>query len=31
VPLASTIPNGPFERLDEMSTVADELLHLLGR
>lgn len=31
VPLASTIPNGPFERLDEMSTVADELLHQLGR
>ena len=31
VPLAGTIPHGPFERLDEMATVTDDLLRLLGR
>jgi mitochondrial fission protein ELM1 len=31
VPLATTIPNGPFERLDEMTAVTDDLLKLLER
>jgi len=31
VPLAGTIPNGPFARLDEMAAVTDDLLRLLGR
>ena len=31
VPLGDTIPNGPFDRLDEMATVTDTLLRLLGR
>ena len=31
VPLAETIPNGPFERLDEMAGLTEELLTLLGR
>ena len=31
VPIGTTIPNGPFERLDEMAAVTDELLWLLGR
>ena len=30
-PLADTIPNGPFERLDEMAGLTEELLTLLGR
>ena len=31
VPLGPTIPNGPFERLDDMAAVTDDLLGLLGR
>ena len=31
VPLAGAIPNGPFERLDEMTAVTGELLGLLRR
>lgn len=31
VPLAGTIPHGPFKRLDEMAAVTDELLRLLER
>ena len=31
VPLGETIPNGPFERLDEMAGITAELLKLLGR
>jgi len=31
VPLVDTIPNGPFERLDEMAAVTEELLTRLGR
>jgi len=30
-PLGATIPNGPFERLDEMAAVTEGLLRLLGR
>ena len=30
-PLGETIPNGPFERLDEMDGLTDQLLKLLGR
>ena len=31
VPLAEAIPNGPFERLDEMGGLTENLLTLLGR
>jgi len=31
VPLSTTIPNGRFERLDEMADVTESLLQLLGR
>ena len=30
-PLGETIPNGTFERLDEMDGLANRLLELLGR
>ena len=30
-PMAGTIPNGSFERLDEMAGLTEELLTLLGR
>jgi hypothetical protein len=29
--MAGTIPNGSFERLDEMAGLTEELLTLLGR
>lgn len=31
MPLGETIPNGPFERLDEMAELTEKLLRLLGR